>query len=394
MKPHADTTSSSQGGAMPADLDHWIAVADECVAMLAEHPDVVGDTSIAALMPELGRRGLIGTMVPVEYGGEGLSLLHNCVIQERIASVAPSLAALRAVTGVFVTAPLLEYGSEEQKRTWLPRFSSGESTTALGLTEPNAGSDAGSIETIAVREADGSYRLRGEKHFISGAAEADVILVYCVTNPEAGIAERLSAFLVPTAAEGVHASEEIDTLGVHGLSHCRVKFDGVTLTEADRVGADGQGNEVMMFGLVPERVDIASRAVGCARAAFAEAVKYARERHQFKQPIRKFQAVSHKIADMRTDLEAAHLLTLEAARMFDSGVDAQASSAMAKLYAANKGFEICDNALQILGARGYSREMCRVVEQMFRDIRVLRLGGGTDEIMRHVIQREVFFANA
>jgi butyryl-CoA dehydrogenase len=212
-----------------------------------------------------------------------------------------------------------------------------------------------------------------------------------VTSPGAPIEDRLSAFLVPTDLDGVDASVGIETMGMRGLSHAQVRFTDVQLTSEHLLGEVGQGYEIVNYGLAPERIDIASRALGCANRAYLEALRYAGERHQFGRPIRKFQAVSQRLADMCTTVTAARLLVLHAARLFDAGAECHREAAMAKLFAANEGFKVCDDAMQILGALGYTKEIYPV-ELLFRDIRVLRLGGGTDEIMRHIIQREEYLA--
>lgn len=358
-------------------------------ALDAEGVDVDSPGSAKKVMPQLGEAGLLGTMIPTEYGGLGLGLEHNVVIQQQLAAVAPSLAALRAVCGVFVAQPLQRFGSPDQVGAWLPRLAAGTATSALAITEPDAGSDPGSMTTRAVRTADGGWELSGTKHFISGSSEGEFIFVYCVTDPDAPARRRFSAFLVPTDLPGVDASQHIETLGVRGLSHSIVRFDRVRLDpEAHLVGAEGQGLEIMEYGLVPERIDIAARAVGCARGALVEACRHARDRVQFGRPLQKFQAVSHRIADMATRVRAADLLTRNAAQLFDRGIDCKADAAMAKLFAAEQGFDVCDDAMQILGSKGYAIGRSPV-ELLFRDIRVLRFGGGTDEIMRHIIHSEV-----
>jgi hypothetical protein len=389
VTPEESVRAAYTDGELSESL-HGAAVAARRFAdqLRAEAVDLDTAGSVKKVMPRLGAEGLLGTMIPTAYGGQGLDLQHNVVIQEQLAAVAPSLAALRAVCGVFVAQPLLRFGSGDQIGTWLPRLADGTVTSALAITEPDAGSDPGSMTTRAVRTDDG-YELTGMKHFISGSSEGEFIFTYCVTDPGAPSSSRFSAFLVPTDLPGVDASEQIETLGVRGLSHSTVRFDRVRLDpEKHLVGKAGQGLEIMEYGLVPERIDIAARAVGCARGAYVEACRHARERVQFGRPLQKFQAVSHRIADMATRVRAADLLTMNAAKLYDRGLECRADAAMAKLFAAEQGFGVCDDAMQVLGSKGYALGRSPV-ELMFRDIRVLRMGGGTDEIMRHIIQSEV-----
>jgi alkylation response protein AidB-like acyl-CoA dehydrogenase len=340
------------------------------------------------LMRELGAEGLLGTMLPVQYGGAGLTLAHNSLISEEISAVAPSLGAMRGVSDIFVGIPLAKYATEEQRRAWLPPMADGSASYSLGITEPAAGSDAAGIQTVARRDG-GAYVLNGVKHYISGAAENDAALLYAATAPDAAPHHRFSAFLVPLYTPGITITP-IQTTGLRGFSHARVEFEDAVVPTERMVGAEGQGFEILMYGLAPERVDIAARALGCARRSLEEATGHALTRRQFGQEISRFQGVSHLVADMRTWTEAARLLVLRASRLHDAGRPCEQQAAMAKLVATERGFAVCDGAMQIMGARGYT--IGHAVDLMFRDIRALRFGGGTDQIMRHVIQREEFVA--
>ncbi|MEX2194338.1 MAG: acyl-CoA dehydrogenase family protein, partial [Thermoleophilaceae bacterium] len=333
---------------------------------------------------ELARDGLMGTLMPEAIGGEGLDLAHSNVVSQEIAAASPSLGAMRAISGVFVAVPVLGFGSRDQIERWLAPVCSGEHTLALGISEPDAGSDVRGITTRARRDG-GDYLIEGMKHYISGASEAAGILTYCVTDPNADIDRRLSAFIVPTNVAGLDASEAIPTMGLRGLTHARVRYDGARVSAADRVGDEGDGLAVMRHGLDPERIDIASRSLGCGTRAFEEACDHAARRRQFGKPLRAFQAVSHDLADMRVLLDAAALLVLRAARLYDRGEPCTTEAAIAKLFAAERSHEVCDRALQVLGAVGYTEG--NPVELVTRDVRALRFGGGTDGMMRHVIQR-------
>jgi butyryl-CoA dehydrogenase len=349
------------------------------------------------LMPLLGERGYLGTLVSPEYGGTGMGLAASVVIAQELGGVMPSLAAFRAVCGNFVAKPLEEFGTEVQQDAFLRPLMTGTATTALALSEPTAGSDVAGIATQAIRDG-GSWVIEGEKQHISGAAESDFMLVYAVSDDDAGLSDRLTAFIVPTDTPGVDVSREEDTMGVRGLSHTRVRFSSVRIDDDLRLGDVGQGLAIMFFGLAAERIDIAARALGCAQRAFEEARAYAAEREQFGRAIRTNQAISHLIADMRVTIDAGRLLVLRAARLYDAVLEVEGperastlcneESSIAKVFCANHGFKVCDAAMQILGGIGYERGSA--VEAMFRDARVFRFGGGTDEIQRHIIQRDEF----
>jgi alkylation response protein AidB-like acyl-CoA dehydrogenase len=348
-------------------------------------------------LPLLAERGYLGTLVAPEHGGAGLGLGASVVIAQELGGVVPSLAAMRAVCGNFVAKPLEEFGTAEQIKEYLAPLMRGECTTALAISEPDAGSDVSGLATSAARDGDG-WILNGYKHHISGGAESRFMLVYAVTAQNASPSERFTAFLVPTDAPGVDASDEESTMGVRGLSHARVRFDDVRIDDWFRLGDVGEALRIMFFGLAAERIDIAARALGCATRSLEEARAFAAHRNQFGRPIRSFQAVSHKIADMRTRIDAGRLLVLRAARLYDQVLASEgperaselcnAESSIAKLFCAEQGFWVCDQAMQVFGGRGY--EHGSVVEVMFRDSRVFRFGGGTDEIQRHIIQRDEF----
>lgn len=349
------------------------------------------------LMPILGEHQLIGTLVPQEHGGEGLGLGSSVVIAQELGGVIPSLAAMRAVCGNFVAKPIVEFGDTDQIDRFVRPMMRGEFTACLAISEPGAGSDVGQIATTAMRDGD-TWVINGHKQHISGGSESEFVLLYAVTSPEASLSERLTAFLVPTSTAGVDADQPEDTMGIKGMSHARITFTNVRVDDGCRLGQVGEGLRIMFFGLAAERIDIAARALGCATRSFEEARAYADSRHQFGKPIRSLQAVSHKISQMRVTIDAGRLLVLRAARLYDQVLaehgPEQASeacneeSSIAKYFCGNQCFQVCDTAMQVFGGLGYERGT--VVESMFRDSRVFRFGGGTDEINLHIIQRDEF----
>jgi alkylation response protein AidB-like acyl-CoA dehydrogenase len=349
------------------------------------------------LMPILGEHSLIGTLVEPEFGGEGLGLGSSVVIAQELGGVIPSLAAMRAVCGNFVSKPIVAFGTNEQIDRFVRPMMRGEFTSCLAISEPQAGSDVGQIATTAVRDGE-SWVINGFKQHISGGAESEFILLYAVTNPVASLSERLTAFMVPTASQGVDANRPEDTLGIRGMSHARIALDNVRVDDSCRLGDVGAGLRIMFFGLAAERIDIAARALGCATRSFEEARAYADHREQFGRPIRGLQAINHKIAQMRVTIDAGRLLVLRAARLYDSVLESQGperaseacneESSIAKYFCGNNCFQVCDTAMQVFGGLGY--EKGTAVESMFRDSRVFRFGGGTDEINLHIIQRDEY----
>lgn len=380
--PTIASAAEADQEAFRAEIRTWLSERVEPSTSARDEAEPIRD-----LIPLLAERGLLGTLIPREYGGSDEGLVRNVVIAGELAGVSPSLAAMRSVSVVFVALPLLRYGTHEQKARWLEPMARGESTAALAITEPTAGSDAGGIQTTATRDGDG-WRITGTKLYASGSAEAEMVLAYCVTDPDAPVRGRFGAFLIPVDAIGRENIAPTPTLGLRGLSHATITLDDVVVGADALLGAPEDGYGVMMYGLTPERIDIASRAAGSAARAYREALAYAATREQFGGSIRAFQAVTQPLADARCELEAAQLLTLSAAHRFDRGESVDHLAAMAKLFAASRGFGICDVAMQVAGARGYSK--ASPIETMLRDVRALRFGGGTDEVMRHVVQREEF----
>jgi alkylation response protein AidB-like acyl-CoA dehydrogenase len=362
----------------------------------SRRPEVDEKLRCREYMPVLAEHDLIGTLVSTSAGGTGEGLEASSVIAQELGGVIPALAALRGICGTFVGKPLEEFGTAEQVDQFLRPLLKGTATTSLAITEPATGSDVASLTTRAVRDGSG-WILNGKKKHISGACEADFLLVYAVTAPDAPVRRRMTAFLVPADSAGL-AMRAQATMGLKGLSHAEVDFDNVRLDDFCRLGDVGDGLRILFFTLTAERIDIAARALGCATRAFEEARAFSAQRGRESRPIRYEQAISHRIADMRTTIDAGRLLVMRAARLYDQvllthGAEeanrvCDEEAAIAKLFCGTHSFAVCDDAMQIFGGLGY--ENGTAVEAMFRDSRVFRFGGGTDEIQRHIIQREEY----
>jgi acyl-CoA dehydrogenase len=334
----------------------------------------------------MGELGLMGVMTPEEHGGAGLDTLSYVVLLEEIAAADAAHATVMSVTNGLPQALLLRYGSDEQRRRWLPRLASGEWVGAFCLTEPHCGSDAAAIRSRAER-VPGGYRLHGTKTWITGGGEAQLYLVLAKTDPDAG-ARGVSCFLVEKDAPGLSFGPPEEKLGQHAATTTSVTLDDLFVSDEARLGDEGQGFVMAMTSLDGGRIGIAAQAVGIARAALEAAVGYAGEREAFGQPIREFQGVSFRLADMATRLEAARLLTWRAAWLKDHGFRVTKEASMAKLFASECAAFVTHGAVQVFGGYGYSREY--PVERYFRDARVTELYEGTSEIQRVVIGRQLY----
>jgi alkylation response protein AidB-like acyl-CoA dehydrogenase len=334
---------------------------------------------------KLGDLGALGVMTPEVHGGLGLGQLALAVLLEEIAFADAAHATIAAVTNGLPQALLLEHGSEAQHERWLGKLASGAWIGAFCLTEPHAGSDAAALRTRATK-VDGGYVLEGTKAWITSGGEAQLYLVLAKTDPAAG-ARGVSAFLVERGTDGVSFGPPERKLGQHAAITTGMRFDGAFVPDDQRLGAEGQGFVMAMGSLDGGRIGIAAQAIGIARAAFEAAVRYAGERTAFGQPIREYQGVSFKIADMATRIEAARLLTHRAAWLKDRGYRVTGEASMAKLFASETAVAVTDAAVQVFGGYGYSAEY--PVERYLRDARVTTLYEGTSEIQRIVIERQV-----
>ncbi|NPA30737.1 MAG: acyl-CoA dehydrogenase [Chloroflexi bacterium] len=332
-----------------------------------------------------GAFGLMGMTVPEAYGGSELDALAQAVALEALGWGDAGTALTIEAHNCLGLEPIVRFGTEAQKRTWLPKAVTGERLAALALTEPQAGSDLQGIRTRAERDRDG-WVLTGQKMWITNADDAAFIVVLARTRPERS-SKALSMFIVPREAEGLHVGPPERKMGL-GTSHSHaLTFDRVRLPADALLGQEGRGLHQALEVLDGGRIGIAALSVGIAQAAFEEAHRYAQERHAFGQPIAHFQAIQFMLADMATAIHAARLMIYYAAWLKDQGRPFAQAAAMAKLYATEMAEKVARDAIQIHGGYGYSREY--PVERMYRDVRLMTIGEGTSEIQRLVIARRL-----
>jgi len=332
---------------------------------------------------ELGELGAMGVTVPVEWGGAGLDYLSLVLAIEEIAAGDGATSTVVSVQNSLVCGITLAYGSDRQKREWLPRLARGEALGCFCLTEPHVGSDASAIRTTAVREGD-SWVIDGVKQFITTGKNADVALVLAVTDPAAG-KKGISCFLVPTDTPGYLVTRIEEKMGQHASDTAQITFERCRVPLDALVGAEGEGYKIALSQLEAGRIGIAAQSVGMARAAFAAALRYAHEREAFGKPIFGHQAVQFKLADMATRIEAARQLVWHAASLKDAGRPCLQEASMAKLFASEMAEWVCSAAIQIHGGYGYVSDF--PVERIYRDVRVCQIYEGTSEIQRLVIAR-------
>ncbi|MBD9680712.1 acyl-CoA dehydrogenase family protein [Pseudomonas sp. PDM18] len=340
----------------------------------------------AESLQALGELGFMGINLPENYGGFGIGSLAMSRVVEAVSAACASTAS--ALTAHFLaTDSILIGGSEEQRQEWLPRCASGELLGAFGLTEPAAGSNPADMRTRAVRE-EGGWRIRGSKHYITNAREADFIVLYAKTDPEAG-ARGISAFMIPKGTAGVTFANPEKTMGLRGSTIYELALDCWLPAEA-LLGEENQGFRTAMEVLDRGRVEVAAMSLGIARAAMEYALKWVDERQIGPKPLSAYQGTQWRIADMHAQFEAARLLTMQAAARRDSGERFSLESATAKLFAAEACGFITDAALQLHGGYGYIRDL--PLERFVRDARILRIFEGTSEVQKIIISRAVLDA--
>ncbi len=339
------------------------------------------ETFPAEAVKKLGELGFMGINVPEQYGGAGLDMVSYVLAMEEISAACASTGVVMSVNNSLVCWPLETYGTEEQKMKFLAPLARGEKLGAYCLSEPDAGTDAANQMTRAKRDGD-EWVLNGMKNFITNGANADTLIVFAQTDPELKY-KGILAFIVETDREGFAVVSKEKKLGIRASDTAQLALDNVRIPADQQLGPDGAGFKVAMSTLDGGRIGIASQALGIAKAALESSIEYAKQREQFGRPIAKFQAIQWKIADMATRYEAARLLTLRAANLKDQGVRYSEESAMAKLFASEAANWIANEAVQVFGGNGYSKEF--PVERNFRDARITSIYEGTSEAQRMVI---------
>ncbi len=337
------------------------------------------------LVAKAAQLGLTGILVPDAYGGAGLDHVSFAIFVEEVARYSASTAGILDVHGSVGTEPIVLFGSEDQKRRWLPDLALGKKLAAFALTEPEAGSDAAHLKTTATRR-DGGYLLNGSKIFITNAGEAGLYIVFASTRPGSG-AEGITAFLVGGDNPGLNVGPKFRKMGLNGSAIAEVSLENCAVNQADRLGDEGQGFRIAMSALDSGRIGISAQAIGLAQGALDDAIAYARERKQFGKPIAELQTIQNKIADMTVKTRAARWLTWKAAALCDAGLPFTKEASMAKLFATDAAMDITLDALQVFGGYGYLEEypMARRV----RDAKACQIYEGTNQVQRVVIAREL-----
>ena len=337
----------------------------------------------AAQLRGLAALGCYGVAVPTEYGGAGLDYLALALMIEEIAAGDGATSTIVSVNNCPVCSILMAFGNEDQKQRFLKPLARGEMLGAFCLTEPHVGSEAGGLKTSAVLEGD-EYVLNGVKQFITSGKNGDVAIVMAVTDKAAG-KRGISAFLVPTTTSGYVVARIENKMGQHASDTAQILFDNCRVSQANRIGDEGQGLKIALSGLEGGRIGIASQALGMARAAFEVALAYSKDRQAFGVPIFQHQAVQFKLADMATQIEATRQLIWHAACLKDAGRPCLKEAAMAKLMASEMAEAVCSGAIQVLGGYGYLSDF--PVERIYRDVRVCQIYEGTSEVQKILIGR-------
>jgi alkylation response protein AidB-like acyl-CoA dehydrogenase len=338
-----------------------------------------------AVFKEMGKLGLMGVLVPEQYGGAGLGYFeYNAIIQE-ISKVCGSVGLSLAAHNSLCTNHILSFGTEEQKKKWLPKLATAEWIGAWGLTEPNTGSDAGNMKTVAVKDGN-DWILNGTKSWITHGKSGDVAVVICRTG-EPRTSGNSTAFVVERGTAGFSAGKKENKLGMRASETAEMIFENCRISDANRLGEVGDGFRQAMKILDGGRISIAALSVGIAKGAYEAATKYSQERYQFDQPISNFQGISFKLADMATEIMASDLLIWQACDLKNRGQKVTKEGAMAKYYASEVAVKTATEAIQIFGGYGYTKDF--PVEKYYRDAKLCTIGEGTSEIQKLVISREV-----
>ena len=338
-----------------------------------------------ALVAQMGELGLLGMVVPEEWGGSYIDYVAYALAVEEISAGDGATGALMSIHNSVGCGPVLNYGSQAQKDEWLAELASGRAIGCFALTEPQAGSEAHNLRTRA-ELVDGQWVLNGSKQFCSNAKRAKLAIVFAVTDPDLG-KKGLSAFLVPTDTPGFAVERSEHKMGIRASDTCAVSLSDCRIPQANLLGERGKGLAIALSNLEGGRIGIGAQALGIARAAFEAALLYARERVQFGKPIAEHQSIANMLADMQTQLNAARLLILHAARLKSAGLPCLSEASQAKLFASEMAEKVCSQAVQIHGGYGYLEDY--PVERYYSDARITQIYEGSSEIQRLLIAREL-----
>ncbi|WP_199088858.1 acyl-CoA dehydrogenase family protein [Bosea sp. ASV33] len=380
---------------MALDQDVFDLLLDTVARFVAERlrplEDEVAETDQvpAGIMDEMRNLGLFGLSIPQDYGGLGLNMAEEVQVAFRLGGTSPAFRSLIGTNNGIGSQGIVIDGTEEQRRSWLPRLASGEIIGSFCLTEPEAGSDAGSLRTIARREGD-DYLIRGTKRFITNAPEAGLFTVFARSDLDSRDARGVSAFLVEATAPGITLGANDRKMGQKGTHTCDVNFDDVRVPAANIIGGAarlGQGFKTAMKVLDRGRLHISAVCVGVAERLIADSLRYAMERRQFGQPIAEFQLVQAMLADMKTEAYAARCMVEETARRKDRGAEVSTEAACCKMFASEMVGRVADRAVQIHGGAGYVADFG--IERFYRDVRLFRIYEGTTQIQQLVIARNM-----
>ena len=368
--------------------------------MLQNQVRKFAETELAPLAPEIDQSrefpwdnikkmaemGLLGIIVPEQYGGSEFDFVSLAIAIEEISKACASTGVIVAVNNSLVTYPILQFGNEEQKNKYLPLLCSGEKIGAIGITEPNAGSDVAAMESTAKLEGD-QYILNGTKRFITNGGEAGIFVVFAYTNKELGY-RGMSAFIVDRDTPGFTLGKHEDLMGIRATANCELIFEDSKIPKENLLGKEGEGFKVCMNTLDVSRIDIGAQAVGIAQCALDESIKYSKERKAFGKPICYFEMIQNMLAEMATKIHAARMLVCYAGYCKDMGMKRfSKEAAMAKYYASDIAVDVTRKAVQIYGGYGYTKDY--TVERLYRDAKILELYEGTAEVQKIVIARDL-----
>ncbi|MBS1743010.1 MAG: acyl-CoA dehydrogenase family protein [Bacteroidetes bacterium] len=337
------------------------------------------------IFKELGKLGMMGVLVPESYGGTGLGYFEYSAVIQEIAKVCGSVGLSLAAHNSLCTGHIMTFGNDAQKKKYLPKLATAEFIGAWGLTEPNTGSDAGNMKTVAVKDGN-NWKINGTKSWITHGKSGDVAVVICRTG-EPRAKNNSTAFIVDRGTPGFSAGKKENKLGMRASETAEMIFDNCIIPDENRLGEVGEGFKQAMKILDGGRISIAALSLGIAKGAYEASIQYSKERQQFDQPIANFQAIGFKLADMATKIQAAELLINQACDLKMKGLPMTKESAMAKYYASEIAVEISTDAVQIFGGYGYTKDF--PVEKFYRDSKLCTIGEGTSEIQKLVIAREI-----